>query len=89
MLGICRLLRCSEEERLAWLPTINRQVQQHDAEPAAETEKDNYFVTPHFYCVETICAPCGVVIALTLFAKAESSTNILNWLESVYPTPEL
>jgi hypothetical protein len=39
--------------------------------------------------VETICAPCGVVIAWTLFAKAESPTNILNWLESVYPTPEL
>ena len=38
--------------------------------------------------VETICAPCGVVIAWAKFAKAESPTNILNFLESVYPTEE-
>src|ERR1700760_2181847 len=47
------------------------------------------YFTPHqFYCVETICAPCGVVIAWTKFAKAESPTNILTWLETVYPTEE-
>ena len=44
---------------------------------------------PCFYCVETICAPCGVVIAWTKFAKAESPTNILHFLATVYPTPEL
>ena len=33
------MVRCSEEERLAWLPTINRQVQQHDAEVVPEIEK--------------------------------------------------
>jgi hypothetical protein len=38
--------------------------------------------------VETICAPCGVVRAWTKFAKAESPTNILNWLQSVYPNVE-
>jgi hypothetical protein len=39
--------------------------------------------------VETITAPCGVVIAWTKFAKSESPTNILNFLLSVYPTAEL
>jgi hypothetical protein len=51
--------------------------------------KDNYFVAPHFYCVKTICASCGVVIVWTKFDKSESPTNILNFLDSVYPTPEL
>ncbi|KAF8883466.1 hypothetical protein BD779DRAFT_1612302 [Infundibulicybe gibba] len=36
----------------------------------------------------TICAPCGVVIAWTKFDKAESPTNILQFLEDVYPTEE-
>jgi len=89
LLGIRRMVRRSEEERLPWLPTINRQVQQHDAEVAPENRKDNYFVAPRFYCVETICAPCGVVIAWTLFDVSESPTQILNWLEEVYPLPDL
>ena len=38
--------------------------------------------------METICAPCGVVIAWAKFAKAESPTNILAFLETVFPTEE-
>ena len=34
------------------------------------------------------CAPCGVVIAWTRFAKSESPTNILNFLGSVYQTED-
>ena len=89
LLGIRRLIRRSEEENLTWLPTSSRRVQQHDEEPTAGNQRDNYFIAPRFYCVETICAPCGVVIAWTKFAKAESPTNILKFLESVYPTSEL
>jgi len=89
LLGIRRLVRRTEEEQLAWLPAINRQVQQHDARPNEANRRDNYFVAGHFYCVETICAPCGVAIAWTLFDKSESPTQILNWLESVYPTADL
>ncbi|KAF8868808.1 hypothetical protein CPB84DRAFT_1818953 [Gymnopilus junonius] len=37
---------------------------------------------------KTICAPCGVVIAWTKFARSESTTNILNFLGSVYETEE-
>src|SRR5438046_1811604 len=48
-------------------------------------QRSNYFVAPRFYCVEIICAPCGVVIAWAKFAKAESPTNILDFLERVYP----
>ncbi|KAF8869482.1 hypothetical protein BD779DRAFT_1457355 [Infundibulicybe gibba] len=41
-----------------------------------------------FYCVETICAPCGAVIAWTKFDKSESPTKILQFLEEVYPTED-
>ncbi|KAF8999973.1 hypothetical protein BDQ17DRAFT_1391396 [Cyathus striatus] len=50
---------------------------------------DNYFVAPRFYCVETICAPCGVVIAWAKFVKAEGESQIIDFLEFVYPTPNV
>ncbi|KAF8986094.1 hypothetical protein BDQ17DRAFT_1393700 [Cyathus striatus] len=40
------------------------------------------------YCVETLCAPCGVVIAWSKFMKSESPTDILRFINNVYPTPE-
>jgi len=48
----------------------------------------NYFTPHRSYCVETICAPCGVVIAWAKFAKSESPTNFLNLLQTVYSTEE-
>ncbi|KAF8986787.1 hypothetical protein BDQ17DRAFT_1217781, partial [Cyathus striatus] len=51
--------------------------------------RDNYFVAPRFYCVETICAPCGVVIAWAKFVKAEGESQIIDFLEFVYPTPNV
>ena len=89
ILGIRRLLRRTEEERHAWLPPINRQQQPHDEVAAPNQQRNNYFNAARFYCVETICAPCVVVIAWTKFDKAESPTNILNFLNQVYPTKEL
>jgi hypothetical protein len=90
LLGIRRLLRRTEEEHLAWLPNVNHQVQPHDEDQNTQRrQRDNFFVAPRFYCVETICAPCGVVIAWAKFARAESPTAILNFLASVYPTEEL
>ena len=91
VLGISRIIRRTAEDHLPWLPNQNQgEVQAHD-EPGHGTgrTRDNYFRAPRFYCVETIAAPCGVIIAWTKFAKAESPTNILNFLQSVYPTPEL
>jgi hypothetical protein len=87
-LGIRCILRRTEAEHLPWLPEHGHQVQPHD-EPAPERGQRNYFVAPRFYCVETICAPCGVVIAWAKFAKAESPTQILNFLDRVYPDPDL
>ncbi|KIM83350.1 hypothetical protein PILCRDRAFT_37562, partial [Piloderma croceum F 1598] len=54
-----------------------------------EIKRDNYFVPPRFYCVETLCAPCGAVHAWTLFDKSESPTQILDFLNAVYPTPDV
>jgi hypothetical protein len=86
LLGIQRMLRRTEEERLEWLPRRQENNQPHDEDAPAGPQRNNYFVAPRFYCVETICAPCGVVIAWDKFAYAESPTNILNFLERVYPT---
>ena len=57
-------------------------------EATSEIHRRNYFTPSHFYCVETICAPCGIVIAWAKFAKSISPTNILNFLETIYPTEE-
>lgn len=62
--------------------------QRHDDNNEDPLPAPNYFSPARYYCVETICAPCGVVIAWTKFAKSESTTNILNFLESVYQTEE-
>ena len=74
-------------ENMPWQPVTEREPQPHD-QPTLDTQTSNYFSPSRFYCVETICAPCGVVIAWTKFPKAESPTNILCWLESIYPTEE-
>jgi hypothetical protein len=66
------------------------QVQPHDQPaPQRTTQVKHHFVASRFYCGETIYAPCGVVIAWTKFAHAESPTNILDFLESVYPDPSV
>ena len=75
-------------ENVPWQPTAERNIQPHDG-PAPEVQVlKNYFSPARFYCVETICAPCGVVIAWTKFDKSESPTQILNFLEEVYPNEE-
>jgi CxC5 like cysteine cluster associated with KDZ transposases/CxC6 like cysteine cluster associated with KDZ transposases len=86
LLGIRRLLRRSVEERLPWLPARAPNVQPHDEEPIPGNAPKTYFAAGRFYCVETITLPCGVVIAWTKFDKAESPTNILNFLDNVFPT---
>ena len=71
MLGISQIIRCAAEEHLPWLSNHNQEFQPHDEPGHGEVSaSDNYFKAPQFYCVETICAPCGVVIAWTKFDKA-------------------
>lgn len=62
--------------------------QPHDAAVPDRRVVKHQFMPPRFYCVETMCAPCGVVIAWAKFSKAESPTNILSFLDSVYPTED-
>ena len=84
--GVRRILR-RPGETLPWQPNVQRNIQPHDQD-VPEPQKKNYFSPNRFYCVETICAPCGTVIAWTKFAKSESPTHILEFLASVYPTEE-
>src|SRR6266581_5797598 len=66
----------------------NHSTQLHDTDHPEEQERKNYFSPNCWYCVETMCALCGVVLACTKFAKSESPTNILGWLKEVYPLQE-
>ena len=84
--GVRRILR-RPGETMSWQTNIQRNLQPHDQE-MPEHQRKNYFSPNRFYCVETICAPCGTVIAWTKFAKSESPTHILNFLASVYPSQE-
>jgi hypothetical protein len=86
--GYRRALR-RPDDSWPWMPDTNHE-QTHDEEPDEnhENHERDHFTPSRIYCVETICAPCGVVIAWAKFAKAESPTNILQFLEHVYPTEE-
>jgi hypothetical protein len=84
MAGFRRMLR-QPAENLSWQPAASTDIQPHD-EFEANVQRSASFIAPRFYCTETICAPCGVVIAWTKFAKSESPTKIINFLESVYPS---
>ena len=66
------------DENLLWQPTPVPNPQPYDG-AISEVEHKNYFTPHRFYCIETICAPCGVVIAWAKFAKSESPTNILSF----------
>ncbi|KAF8992030.1 hypothetical protein BDQ17DRAFT_1254332 [Cyathus striatus] len=86
--GARRMLR-KPAENLPWNKTRGRHVQQpHDESDNEISNKKHYFSASRYYCVETICAPCGAVIAWTKFVKSESATNILKFLEDVFPNEE-
>ena len=86
--GVRRMLQRPSENH-PWQP--NRRganPQRHDDPNEDPPPPPHYFRAGRFYCVETICAPCGVVIAWTKFGKVESPTNILNFLGKVYQTED-
>ncbi len=85
--GVCRMLRQSGEN-LKWLPNIQCNAFSHDGPVPSERENKHYFSPNHFYCVETICTPCGTVIAWTKFDRAESPMNIMKFLNRIYTTEE-
>jgi hypothetical protein len=88
--GIRRVLQ-RPGERQEWQNVPNATIQQpHDDEVETQPtiKRKTYFSPNRSYCVETACAPCGVVIAWTKFPKSESPTNILNWLDELFPNKE-
>ena len=85
--GVQRILRHSEDNP-DWLPSLEQNTLPHDGPVPPEREKKHYFRPNHFYCVETVCAPCGTVIAWKNFAKSESPTKIMDFLNDIYPTVE-
>ncbi|KIL55550.1 hypothetical protein M378DRAFT_90762 [Amanita muscaria Koide BX008] len=82
--GYKRVLR-RPDETWPWMPEAP-QVQPHDEEQQVVRGRSrDHFIPPRMYCVETICAPCGVVVAWAKFDKAESPKNIMDFLQLVYP----
>ncbi|PPQ86498.1 hypothetical protein CVT26_008260, partial [Gymnopilus dilepis] len=84
--GVRRRLQ-RPDEHVPWQNYAQRAPRRHDNnddddEPPPRT---HFFGPSRYYCVETICAPCGVVIAWTKFDKSESPTNILQFISDVYP----
>ena len=73
-----------QDENLAWNENVEQEVRSHDEE-APEAQPKHHFSPAQFYCVKTLCAPCGVVIAWTKFAKSELPTKILKFLKDTYP----
>lgn len=87
--GLRRVLQKRNQDREEWQPQSTQVAPAHDDEVGDDGNRHHYFSPSRFYCVETICAPCGTVIAWTKFDKSESPTKILDWLEQVYPHPGL
>lgn len=86
--GIRRIIQRPNETQPWQQNRIRRLQQPHDEDQNVQVRR-HYFSPNKFYCVETICTPCGVVLAWTLFDKAESPSNILHWLDTVvYPNKE-
>lgn len=91
LLGIRRLLRRAEEEVLPWNPAHRTRAaaaaHDTDGEPILPNRK-HYFSAGRYYCVETLCKPCGVVLAWAKFFRSESPTQIVAFLEKIYPREE-
>ncbi|KAH6866138.1 hypothetical protein BKA70DRAFT_1134626, partial [Coprinopsis sp. MPI-PUGE-AT-0042] len=84
--GVKRMIH-RPAERQPWQESHERPENPHDQHDPQPHQPKHYFAASRYYCVETLCAPCGVVEAWSLFAKSESPTNIMKFLESVYPNP--
>jgi hypothetical protein len=86
LMGVRRMLQRPQELQ-PWQTQQNHPHQPHD-EQTPDIVRKHFFSPARSYCVETIVAPCGVVIAWTKFDKSESPNNILDFLATIYPTPE-
>ncbi|KAF6741030.1 hypothetical protein DFP72DRAFT_835535 [Ephemerocybe angulata] len=84
--GLRRALqKPGDPDATEWQNIRPTNTQRHDEPQGDSTPRTHYFGPNRFYCVETICAPCGTVIAWAAFAKSESPTKILGFLSRVFP----
>ena len=81
------MLNC-QQENLEWNPKDKCKSQPHDQPPTKVKKTKHFFGPATFYCVETICNPCGVVEVWAKFAKSESESKILAFINKIYPTKE-
>src|ERR1700742_3635770 len=75
-------------ENLTWNNPIIHDHQPHDRPAEVTTSQKHYFGPATYYCLETICAPCGIVIAWKKFAKSELPTKIVDFITQVYSTSQ-
>lgn len=91
LLGIRRLLRRADEEAVPWnnARRTRSAAADHDeeGEPILPNRK-HYFSAGRYYCVETLCKPCGVVLGWAKFFRSESPTQIVEFLERMFPREE-
>ncbi len=74
---------------MEWLPNpIQHDHHPHDGPALPDRAVKNYFSPNWYYCVETVCAPCGTVIAWAKFARSESPSHIIAFLNEIYTTLE-
>jgi hypothetical protein len=85
--GVRRMLR-RPGESVDWLPNLQQNSLPHDGPVPPDRENKHYFSPNRFYCVETVCAPCGTIKAWAKFSKSESPTKIMKFLNQIYPTKE-
>ena len=66
-----------QNESLPWQPLIQQTHQPHD-EATVDIQRDNFFTPNCFYCVKTICAPCGEKIHNTIIYEFGSDITSLD-----------
>ncbi|PPQ85622.1 LOW QUALITY PROTEIN: hypothetical protein CVT25_012514, partial [Psilocybe cyanescens] len=69
-----------------WLPNIQQDPAPHDGPIQHDRQNKHYFSPNQIYCIETLCAPYDTVI--TKFARSESPTKTIKFLNNVYPAKE-
>ncbi|KAF9492910.1 hypothetical protein BDN71DRAFT_1591371 [Pleurotus eryngii] len=94
LLGVQQILRRAQEERQEWIPHAagaeeleHDNLEEQEVEQVSGTKYNNYFSAPRFYCVETICAPCGVVIAWRNYIAIDKGCALLKHIVKQHHWP--
>ncbi|KAH6885560.1 hypothetical protein BKA70DRAFT_1123965, partial [Coprinopsis sp. MPI-PUGE-AT-0042] len=66
--GVKRMIHRPGEQQ-PWQESHEHSENPHDQPDPQPHQPKHYFAASRYYCVETLCAPCGVIEAWSLFAK--------------------